>query len=262
MSTAAFDSLSDSIDACTVSVCMATYNGQRFVHDQLKSILDQLRADDEVVVVDDGSSDATVAVIEAMRDPRIRLFRNAQNQGYVRTFELAMKEARGDVLFLADQDDLWAPGRRDVLVRATAHGAVVASNLTVLGRGEPLRSPMTGRPWLLHTEDSTHRARNQLRILAGDAPYYGCTMAIRRDALALVLPLPDYLKESHDLWIATVANWARMLRHEEATTTLRRLHEQNASTSRPRGVRKALTSRLLMLRLWAEARRRIRRSGD
>lgn len=242
-----------------VSVCMATYNGSRYVADQLASILAQLGPDDEVVVVDDASADATVEIVMGIDDPRIVVHRNSTNRGYVRSFERAIDLSTGDVIVLSDQDDIWIEGRLEALVAATDAHAVVASNLRLLDSKQPLRSPLTGRPWALSPADDGRRLRTELRILVGDAPYFGCAMALRRDALALVMPFPDYLRESHDLWIATAANTARRLGHLEQATVLRRVHDDNASTSRPRGVIAALGSRVLLLRLWREARRRVRR---
>lgn len=243
----------------TVSVCMATYNGSRYVAEQLSSILDQLGPNDEVVVVDDASTDTTVDVVESVRDPRIIIHRNDRNRGYVRSFARAIELSTADVIVLSDQDDIWVEGRLDALVTATEAHDVVASNLKLLDSEQPLRSPLTGRPWLLSPDDDGRRLRNELRILAGDAPYFGCAMALRRDALALVMPFPDYLRESHDLWIATAANAAGRLGHLAQTTVLRRVHDDNASTSRPRGLTAALRSRALLIRLWREARRRVRR---
>jgi glycosyltransferase involved in cell wall biosynthesis len=236
---------------------MATYNGAEYLREQLDSILAQLRPDDEVVVVDDASTDDTVALLESYHDARVKVFRNPQNLGYVRSFERALTLADGDVLLLSDQDDVWVPGRRDALADAAAESGVAASNLLLLGTGTPLRSPLTGRPWLLHGGAEHRPLRTELRILAGDAPYFGCAMAIRRDALALLTPFPDYLSESHDLWIATAANRAGKLTHVDQATVLRRVHDSNASTSRPRGVAAAVRSRLLLVRLWREAGRRL-----
>lgn len=247
-------------DRPSVSVCMATYNGARYVREQLESILSQLDAGDEVIVVDDASSDETVEIVRSLNDPRIVVEPNPRNLGYVRSFGRAMGLATRDVIMLADQDDIWVDGRVDALLAATQSHAVVASNLLLLDSREPLSSPLTGRPWLLRASDSTRTLRNELRILLGDAPYFGCAMAVRRDALALVTPFPEYLRESHDLWIATAANTAHMLAHLESPTVLRRVHGENASSSRPRGLRAALRSRVLLLRLWREARRRSRAS--
>ena len=243
-----------------VSVCMATYNGEAYMRAQLESILAGLEPQDEVVIVDDASSDGTVELLNALTDPRVSVYARAENRGYVRTFEEALSRATGEVLMLSDQDDVWIAGRRAALVEATVERAVAASNLVLLGDDAALRSPLTGRDWLLRAADGSRRWHNQWRILIGDAPYFGCTMAIRRDFLDRMLPFPGYLTESHDLWIATLANSAGELAHVEKPTLRRRLHGGNASAERPRGIRKALASRLLLLRLWGESVRRVRRS--
>ncbi|MCR2810248.1 MULTISPECIES: glycosyltransferase [unclassified Microbacterium] len=244
-----------------VSVCMATYNGSAYVEHQLRSILAELLAGDEVVVVDDASTDDTVAVVEAVGDARVRVIRQPANRGYVRTFETALLAAQGEVILLADQDDEWVAGRRTMLVSAAQAAGVAASNLELLGTGEPLRSPLSGRPWLLREATSRQRVRNELRILAGVAPYFGCAMAVRRDMLAAITPFPAFLTESHDLWIATVANATGHLRHVEPATVRRRVHAANASSPRPRGVRRALGSRWMLVRAWREALRRRRTLG-
>lgn len=249
-------------DAVRVSVCMATYNGARYVEEQLRSILSELGPDDEVLVVDDASRDETADIVDALGDSRIRLFRESRNEGYVRTFEKAMTRALGDVVMLADQDDVWTAGRRRALADAAMRSGVAASNIVLLGSDAPLRSPITRRPWRLRSDQSSHALRNEMRILAGVIPYFGCAMAVRRDMLHRVLPFPTFLTESHDLWIATAANDARAMEHIEEVTVQRRVHGENASSSRPRSAGGALLkARWMLLRAWREAIRRRRRDG-
>jgi len=242
-----------------VSVCMAMYNGSAYVEHQLRSILAELRPGDEVVVVDDASTDDSAEIVEGIGDDRVRVIREPVNRGYVRSFEAALLAARGDVILLADQDDEWVPGRRSILVGAAEAAGVAASNLELLGTGEPLRSPLSGRPWRLRAATSGQRLRNELRILAGAAPYFGCAMAVRRDMLGIITPFPAFLTESHDLWIATVANATGHMTHVETATVRRRVHDTNASSPQPRGLRRALGSRWMLVRAWREARRRPRR---
>lgn len=239
-----------------VSVCMAAYNGERYIAEQVASILDELEPQDELVIVDDASKDGTVAVLEGIDDPRMRLRSRGDNRGYVRTFEEALGLATGDIVMLADQDDVWIAGRRQLFADALRTHAVAASNLVLLGSGDPLPNPLTGRPWRLRAEWSRQGRRNALRILAGMAPYYGCAMALRRDAVTRVLPFPGYLHESHDLWIAMFANAHASMGHIEQATIRRRIHDENASPSRPRGIGPVLRARLMLLRTWFTARRR------
>ncbi len=242
-----------------ISVCMATYNGASHVVEQLGSILSQLGPADVVVVVDDASRDGTPEAVSAIDDPRIRIVQQSRNRGDVATFAAAMVESRGDVLLLSDQDDVWPDGRLDALLAGLGDHDIAASNVVLLGSQEPLSSPVRRRPWLLSGRTSSHRCRNLARMMAGLMPYYGCTMALRRTALDLVLPFPEWLSESHDLWIATVGNVSGSLVHVEEPTVLRRVHATNASSSRPRGVRQALASRWLQVRMVWEAWRRARR---
>lgn len=234
-----------------VSVCMATWNGAAFVGEQLASILSQLGPHDEVVVVDDASADDTVALVRQVGDPRVQLTARADNRGYVRTFEEALGLARGEYLLLADQDDVWLPGRVEAMVAALADHDVVATNLTTLGGPRALRGPFGQADWRLRAGTSGHRVRNTLGILAGNMPYYGCAMGVRRSALARLLPFPGFLRESHDLYIALYGNALGRMVHLERRTLERRLHGTNQTPDAPRGVLPALKSRLLLLRCLA-----------
>lgn len=242
-----------------VSVCMAVYNGARWLRPQLESILSEIADGDEVVIVDDASRDDSVSVIESFADPRVRLVRQNVNRGYVKTFEHAMSLASRDVVFLSDQDDVWVVGRREVLVAALSQADVVASDLVLLDSGGPLPHPLTRRPWRLGQSHHLVRPRRQLAIWAGVAPYYGCAMAMRRDFLSVILPFPAFLTESHDLWIATAANAAGRLRHVSHATVRRRLHDDNTSPSRPRGPIAVIRARVMLIRCTIEALRRGRR---
>jgi len=246
---------------CRVSVCMATYNGAEFVAEQLRSILDELTERDEVVVVDDGSADATLQVLRGFQDRRVRLHPNEDNLGYVRTFARAMTLSRGRFLILADQDDVWVAGRVDAMVQALRRVDVVATNLTTLGGPPGLRGPLGQKDWRLRAEDSTHHVRNIVGILAGARPYYGSAMGVRREALRDVLPTPPWLNESHDLWLALYGNVARSIEHLDIVSVQRRMHGANQTPERPRSLPLVVRSRLLLLRATLTLARRVLSAG-
>lgn len=247
------------VDRPRVSVCLATYRGAPWIAEQLTSILDQLGPQDEVVVVDDASPDDTVDRVRAVADPRVRLITRTENRGYVRTFEEALGAARGDLLLLSDQDDVWVPGRVDAMVAALTAGAdVVATNLATLDGPDRIRGPYGQDDWHLRAGSSGHRVRNVLGVLIGNMPYYGCAMGLRRSALATVLPFPGLLTESHDLWIALYGNLGGRVRHLELRSVRRRYHADNASPDRPRGLATVLRSRWMLVRACAELLRRRR----
>lgn len=238
---------------------MATYNGSAYVAEQVGSILAQLGPDDELVVVDDASTDDTVDVVRSFVDDRVRLVESPVNQGYVATFQQALLACRHDLLLLADQDDVWPEGRVDVLVASLEEADVVAGNVSLLASGRPLRSPFGAEGWVLRADDSTRHARNVGGVLAGIRPYYGCAMGLRRAALETALPFPSFLVESHDLWLALVGSLRRSTAHVPEVVVLRRVHDSNETPDRPRGVLPALRSRLMLVRSIVEIVWRLRR---
>ncbi len=186
-----------------ISVCMAAYNGAPYIEQQLQSILPQLRAGDEVVIVDDASRDETRARIDALKaaalgGPCIRLIKHSVNQGVVRTFEDALRNATGDLLFLADDDDLWAPNKVESFLAAFAADEqvqLVTSAVALIdSEGRPFHDPR----W-----DRGGRFRRGLFLNILQNHYQGSAMAFRASLLRRVLPFPhrSYL---HDVWIGTV----------------------------------------------------------
>lgn len=244
-----------------VSVCMATYNGAAYIAEQLASVLEQLADGDEVVVVDDCSSDGTVSVLRAIGDSRIHVIESESNAGYVRAFECALTRAQGEYLLLCDQDDVWRAGRVAAMVDALGRADVVATNIGTLGGQDRIPGPYRQADWRLRAAQSGAHRRNILGILAGNRPYFGSAMGLHRRALSRVLPLPVYLIESHDLWIALYGNVARSIAHVEVRSVDRRYHEGNASTPAPRSLAAVVRSRLVLLRCVRELRRRGVRRG-
>jgi len=239
------------------SVCMATYNGARHVERQLRTILSELGPDDEVIIVDDSSRDDTVAVIEQIDDRRIRVLRNERNRREVQSFSRALVEARNDVVFLADQDDVWVQGRVTLMAGALEKSGadVVTSNFDWMDDAElPVDIPFDG----VRASASRQHLRNIADIFIGRTNYFGCAMAMRREFVPLIAPIPSFV-ESHDLWIAIASNLFRTNVHLDSKTLHKRKHDSNAtSVVSTRSLRKKLWSRVLfgwsllvlMHRLW------------
>ena len=181
-----------------ISACMAAYNGGKFIDAQLDSILAQLRDEDEVLIVDDCSRDDTRERILRSADPRIRLLRHSKNLGVVPTFEDALRSATGDVLFLCDDDDVWAPTK-------------VQRFLDVFERHRDVEV-VTSRVSLIDENDDrlpNSRVNREGRFSSGFWKnvlvnhYQGSAMAIRASLLGRVLPFPRHKTFLHDAWIGT-----------------------------------------------------------
>jgi glycosyltransferase involved in cell wall biosynthesis len=241
----------------TVSVCMATYQGERYVEKQLRSILAQLGANDEVIVVDDCSRDRTVEVIESVADPRIRLFRNPVNRREVYSFGRAIEIATGDIVFLSDQDDVWLPGRVRLMIDRLqkSDAALITSNFEWMDADErPLDVAFDG----VSSTASAHHFRNIADIFIGKTNYFGCAMAFKRELIRLIAPIPSYV-ESHDLWIALAANQIGSNLHIDDKTLRKRRHESNTTrTISSRSLFLKLRARLIFARSMIDLSTRIR----
>ena len=93
-----------------ISIAMTTYNGSKYLNDQLKSFSQQDQAPDELIVCDDGSSDNTIKILEkfSLNAPfDVKIYQNESNLGFTKNFENALSKCTGDLIFLSDQDDIW-----------------------------------------------------------------------------------------------------------------------------------------------------------
>jgi len=181
-----------------ISVCMSAYNGASFIEEQIRSILPQLDVADELIVVDDFSSDKTIDIIEGLSDPRIRLIRHPANLGVARSFEDAISRASGDVIFLSDQDDIWEPAKVPTIMEAFSDHAevkVVVSDASLVN-DEGLH--LAGSYFALRGAFHDGFLSNLLK-----GKYLGCVMAFRATLLPEILPFPTGFDVLHDIWIGS-----------------------------------------------------------
>lgn len=206
-----------------VSVCMAVHNGAKYLIPQLQSILAQLGTADEVVIVDDASHDDSVALLRALVDQRVRVFRNDENLGVLPTFERALRLAHGEILFLSDQDDLWLPGKvRTMMEVFASHPEVtlIASDARIIDGSDSV------------VADSFFARRG--RFAAGvlhnlfKNKYLGCTLAFRRSMLERFLPIPPDVP-MHDMWFGIINAMFGKTHYIDQPLVAYRRHAANAS---------------------------------
>lgn len=205
-----------------ISVCIATYNGERYIGQQLASILKQIGVADEVIVSDDGSTDGTLNVVRSFNDPRVRIVKGPRRGSLIWNFEHVLKEAKGDYIFLSDQDDVWADTKVEVSLRylqqydcIVSDAVVVDSSLHVISESfYNLNRTKPGRLYNLIVKNG----------------YIGCCMAFKYRILSAVLPFPNNIP-MHDIWIGNAAAFKFKLRFVPEKLTLFRRHEGSSSTS-------------------------------
>ena len=120
-----------------ISVALAAYNGEKYIGEQIESILPQLGRDDEIVVSDDNPAGKTRAAVEfySAYDGRVR-YVEGTGEGVCRNFENAILNCSGDVIFLCDQDDVWLPNKVERVMKAIENGADVVLHDAMMTDGE------------------------------------------------------------------------------------------------------------------------------
>jgi glycosyltransferase involved in cell wall biosynthesis len=200
-----------------ISVALTTRNGSRFLPQQLASLAAQRRPPDELVVRDDGSSDATPAILAdfaARAAFPVEIEHGERWVGSTPSFESVLRRCSGDVIALCDQDDVWRPDKLEAVeeaFHARPDAGLVFSNAELIdGADRPLPHTL----WQLLRCDAQGRwmlrrgGPDRCMLTRFSAP--GCTLAFRSAHVAVILPFPEQLRSRrppmhHDRWILTMA---------------------------------------------------------
>ena len=203
---------------------MATYNGAKYIKQQLDSILNQLGERDELIISDDGSKDHTIELISSYDDSRIKIFTNDsikifKHGRYIANFENALNHTSGDIIFFADQDDIWLDGKITCMVEALNTCDLVVSDCKIVNQYLQTIYPS----YFSHNQSEFHLFQAFERN-----PYLGCTMAFKRKLLDYALPFPNCIN-GHDLWIGILAEMYFKVGIIHEPTILYRRHDLNVS---------------------------------
>jgi glycosyltransferase involved in cell wall biosynthesis len=205
-----------------ISVCIATYNGEKYVYSQLQSILEQLNDNDEVIVSDDNSEDRTVEIIRSFNDGRINIYKNLSEKGYTSNFENALKYARGKFIFLSDQDDIWQKRKVERCLYFLQKYDLVVSDAAIINENNETISP------------SFFSLRNPYKTLLGNIlkfGYLGCCLAFTDSVLNKSLPFPPKREYcTHDNWLFLVALSFCNVKIVDEKLIFYRRHSLNVST--------------------------------
>ncbi|MDE6297893.1 MAG: glycosyltransferase family 2 protein [Muribaculaceae bacterium] len=204
-----------------ISVCITTYNGERYVMEQLESILTQLGENDEVIIGDDGSTDGTLEIIDSFQDDRIKIFRN-NFHNHILNFEDCIKRAEGEIIFLSDQDDVWLPGKVETMTEALEDVDLVCSNCYVTD------GDLNHSGELFFYDDPSKKPGVIKNFWHNQ--YVGCCIAFKRGLLRYALPFPKGLI-THDTWLGLVADVTGKSKFIGTPLILFRRHGNNVSST-------------------------------
>ncbi|MDD5596472.1 MAG: glycosyltransferase [Victivallaceae bacterium] len=218
-----------------ISIAMTVFEGERFIVQQLNSILDQSLVPDEIIICDDSRNDKTYDAIEKIikqHSDIIKYFKNETQLGVSNNFEKAISRTNGDIIFLSDQDDVWKQDKiaqLASLINASPNcgGAFCNSELV----DENLKS-LNISHWDLRgfgtSEILSCPTGGMLEFCLKRVPAAGHNMAFKAELKDLILPFPD-LKECHDTWIGLVIAATRKWAFTSDTLTQFRQHNNNLS---------------------------------
>lgn len=237
----------------TISIALAAYNGAEYITTQLKSLLDQSRRVDEIVISDDSPDDATLAAVTPfLSDGRVIYLKNHGIKGTAGNFENALRHCSGDCIFLCDQDDFWLSGKVEKLARILDEKSEVDAVFCNSHIVDENLSFLSDEPTLFDLRNFPDEAVRQINA-SGALPLFlqhitasSHNIAFRRKWLEKLLPFPELAPFYPDTWLGLAIAAAGKWQVLNECLTLYRLHSSNQSSpesSSLAGARRARAAR-------------------
>jgi len=224
-----------------VSVAMATYNGEKYIEEQIDSILVNLNENDELIISDDGSTDKTIEIIKRYieKDDRIKLYDGPHN-GVKQNFANAVEKSMGKYIFLTDQDDVWMANKLEEVLNVFESNndiTLVIHNCEIVDK----KLEKTNINFFEFRNSGVGIVKNIWKNT-----YIGCCMAFKSEMKNKILPIPNDI-EMHDQWIGILNERYGKNKFLDKCLIKYRRHEDNVSQMKHYGVIKMLKNRLIFI---------------
>lgn len=212
-----------------ISIAMATYNGEKYLHKQIDSILTQDYQNFELIIRDDCSTDSTKDILKQYleKDKRIKVIFGEENLGFRKNFEIVIKQCSGDYIAFADQDDVWTEDHLSVLFDNIgtnecigANAELVDCDLKSLGA-----TTFTGNGMTIVPDKDLLR-----RHLVHSNCIQGAACMISKSIVHKIIPIPENIKW-HDYWVALVASMNRGCVYTDRVILKYRQHGNNVTSN-------------------------------
>ena len=201
-----------------ITVCLATHNGEKYILEQLNSILLQLGEFDEIIISDDNSSDNTLSIINQIIDPRIIIYKN-NFCNLIKNFEFLITKASGDIIFLSDQDDIWDSEKVEKHIlkhNLSSSSKLVISNISLIdSNGQNINKTFYKKKF------SSSLFSNLIKN-----NFIGCSISFNKEIKKLILPFPENIP-MHDWWIGLICCFYNKVIFINENLVYYRLHENN-----------------------------------
>lgn len=211
-----------------VDILLATYNGEKYLQDQIESILNQTYTDFRLLISDDGSNDKTVEIINeySKKDDRIVVFAQKENVGVVKNFEFLMKQVSSNYFMFSDQDDIWKKDKIEKSVKKLEEGyGLVYSDLEVVDNDLNI---MYESYWKLKGFEKKIKKYNNFESLYLNNFITGCTIISKKIYIEKVLPIPkntNYIL--HDYWLPLIISQNDKIAYIDEPLIKYRQHKNN-----------------------------------
>jgi glycosyltransferase involved in cell wall biosynthesis len=205
-----------------VSIAMCTYNGEKFIKEQLDSILNQTYQNLEIIITDDSSTDNTVKIIQEYqkKDTRIVLHQNEQNLGFIKNFEKSISLCNGEYIALADQDDIWKTQKIELFLKEIKTNVLIYSDAIIIDKNSNEVGHELIRPGRSLIDGTCNKALFLTNVISGN------TLMFKTILRKHILPIPKDISY-HDIWIGFVAStYGSITYTQNSMTYYRRYSEQ------------------------------------
>jgi len=203
-----------------ISIAMATYNGEKYLEEQLDSIYAQTYKNIEVIVTDDCSTDKTVEILEQYsKSHGLKYYVNEENLGFVKNFEKAITLCKGEYIALSDQDDIWETDKIYTLYQYMKDALLIHSDALLIDDAGDVIEPS-------YTQNSHKVLRKDIIEYFFNNDVTGCTMMFSRKLLSMILPIPENII-AHDWWIAIQAKQQGKITYVPGARVRYRQHQNN-----------------------------------
>lgn len=214
-----------------ISIALATYNGEKFISQQLDSILQQTFSNFEVICVDDNSIDSTYNILEkySKADKRIKCFKNKKQLGFKKNFERAISLCTGEFVAFCDQDDVWTENHLQILLdNIKDNDIVVANAMMVDGDLNSLNYTMRECLGIVSVlNDSEYLNRHTLYRNV----FQGAASMVTESVAKKMIPIPDEVRY-HDYWAAAIAACYKGCAYTDDIVLYYRQHGANVTTNK------------------------------
>lgn len=213
-----------------IGIAMTTYNGEKYLKEQIDSILNQTVSDFELIVCDDVSSDSTMDILNdyAEKDDRVHVFHNEENLGFLKNFEKAIRiclDRGAEYVALSDQDDVWTENHLEVLLNTISPEGWGIAGAPTIESSESITNNgyLSSLPIPLINASQSERIKF---FLYGSCLISGCCMLVHSSVFSLALPFKQEFYV-HDFWLSFVGILTDSIYITEIPVTFHRNHSVN-----------------------------------